>query len=339
MHPESRQRIAAAPAARGDRAPGAACSQSSVSVVIPTAAAGPRLATLRRAVLSALRQTAPPREIIVVADGDEELARTAREVACIDASVTVMATGGRVGAGAARNAGVRASGGEWVAFLDDDDEWCSDKLATQLGAISGYEPEAPVAAYGRMLAKRAGRADEIWPRRLYSGEEPLAEYLFCRRRLRQGDGYVQTSTLLVSRSLMLSVGFDEKLTIHQDWDWLLRVERDVPGFTLVGVPDVVSVWHLEDAGGSVSRSTGWRRSRDWAVANQTYFTPRSFSAFLLSVTLGMACRDHDSAAAGAVLRLAGCQGRHTRARDLVLAAALLARAAGTRTRSLRASRA
>lgn len=97
---------------------GTSCERASgplVSVVIPTFN---NAAMVGKAVESALAQTYPNVEVIVVDDGSED-----------DTSGALSAYQGKIeyirkpngGAGSARNAGVRASSGEWVGFLDDDD--------------------------------------------------------------------------------------------------------------------------------------------------------------------------------------------------------------------------
>ena len=92
-----------------------------MSVVIPTRDR-PRL--LQRALASALRQVGVVAEVVIVDDGGSP-------------PVALAPTGGRVrvlrkdrseGVSAARNAGIAAARGEWVAFLDDDDVWAPAKL-------------------------------------------------------------------------------------------------------------------------------------------------------------------------------------------------------------------
>ena len=101
-------------------------STFTISVVIPAYNAGPFVA---RAIESALRQTHPAEEIIVVDDG------------CTDDTADVVRSFGEkviliqqqnAGASVARNTGINAAKGNWIAFLDADDEWVPEKLEQQI---------------------------------------------------------------------------------------------------------------------------------------------------------------------------------------------------------------
>src|SRR3954463_5692049 len=97
-----------------------------VSVVIPVYDDS---ATLDRAIRSVIAQTYPVSEIIVVDDGSPERidaqSQGAVEVRIVEHDVNR-------GPSAARNSGIRASSGDYVAFLDADDTWRPTKLALQL---------------------------------------------------------------------------------------------------------------------------------------------------------------------------------------------------------------
>jgi len=98
-----------------------------ISVIIPT---WNRAETLGKAILSALNQTLPPFEILVCGvDGSPDQ----KVVNSINDSRLVWIEGGRDGlASIPRNRGIKASKGDWLAFLDSDDEWLPDKLEKQL---------------------------------------------------------------------------------------------------------------------------------------------------------------------------------------------------------------
>jgi glycosyltransferase involved in cell wall biosynthesis len=94
-----------------------------VSIVIAVYNGAP---TIERALASVFAQTYTDYEVIVVNDGSTD--DTAAVLARFGDKIRLITQGNR-GLSAARNAGVRASTGEYVAFLDDDDEWMPEKLA------------------------------------------------------------------------------------------------------------------------------------------------------------------------------------------------------------------
>ena len=102
-----------------------------ISVVIPTYR---RSDLVRRAVQSVLRQTYTSFEIIVVIDGMDDGTRD-----CLDqlgdSRIRVLETGRNQGPAEARNYGVRHATGDYVALLDDDDEWTKQKLERQLSLL------------------------------------------------------------------------------------------------------------------------------------------------------------------------------------------------------------
>jgi glycosyltransferase involved in cell wall biosynthesis len=98
-----------------------------VSAVIPTRG---RPEFLLRAVRSVLGQTLRKIEAVVVIDGqDPATERAVKMLAREDGRVRVIALPTSIGGSAARNRGVDEASGEWIAFLDDDDEWMPGKLA------------------------------------------------------------------------------------------------------------------------------------------------------------------------------------------------------------------
>jgi glycosyltransferase involved in cell wall biosynthesis len=183
-----------------------------------------------------------------------------------------------VGGAEARNQGVRAAAGEWIAFLDDDDEWDPAKLETQLRAAAASPHRWPVVA--SRLTARTPRGDYRWPRRLPDPGEPLGDYLFARRGLFQGEGMVQTSTLLVPRDLLLRIPFTPGLPGHHEWDWLLRAEA--AGAAVQIVPEALVIWYAEEERPGVTAATEWRDSLRWVHARRAELSPRAFAGFLLT---------------------------------------------------------
>ena len=103
-----------------------------LSVIIPVYNGA---AFVGRAVESVLSQTAQADEIIVVNDGSHD--ETAEVLARFESRITVISIPNS-GVACARNTGIEASTGEWIAFLDADDVWFPNKLAIQLEAVAAY---------------------------------------------------------------------------------------------------------------------------------------------------------------------------------------------------------
>lgn len=282
---------------------------STVSVVIPTRGRAKQVVS---AVRSALAQTDPPLEVIVVIDGpDPETHRALAPIA--DTRVRVIGLEQAEGGGSARQRGVVEARGEWIAFLDDDDEWLTHKLERQLAEARSIGGTSPIVS--SQVIARSPSADYIWPRNVRVGEQPISEYLFVRRGATQGEALLQTSTLLARRSLLMDVPF-RGLKKHQDWDWVLRAAHH-PGVALVIVPEPLAIWHIEETRPSLSRSEDWRWSLQWASDNHALFTPKAYAAFCLTVVGASGANVHSLASAAAVLR-ESIRATAPRIRDLML---------------------
>ena len=256
-----------------------------VSVVIPTRG---RASLVGRAVRSALAQDYARLEVVVVVDGHDDDTRAALD-AIDDARLRVVTLPEARGGCGARNAGVAAAMGAWVAFLDDDDEWLEQKLSMQM-RLAASSPCARPVICSRTIA-RSPRGDEVWPVRLPAPDEPLSEYLFARRGLFQGEGLVQSSTVLAPRDLLLRLPFTDGLPVHQDWDWLLRAAR-APGAQLSFVPEPLAIWHIEEERAGISRQSRWEESLNWIESVRGTITPRAYAAFLLLSVSARAARAH-----------------------------------------------
>lgn len=128
-----------------------------ISVIIPAYNCGQYI---ERAMRSAMEQTdAGELEIIVVDDGSkDDTKRIVQETAkaCPDVPVRYIANRKNLGAAETRNVGIRAAGGEYIAFLDGDDWWADDKLKKQLKLIE--KTNAPLVYTARELMRPDGKA-------------------------------------------------------------------------------------------------------------------------------------------------------------------------------------
>lgn len=178
-----------------------------VSVVVPTHNRAPLLV---RALRSALAQTHRNLEVIVVDDAsNDETPHRVRDFH--DARIRYLRHEVNRGGGATRNTGVRAARGEYIAFLDDDDEWSPAKIERQLQSIAGHG----AVICGFMLDAGHGAVPGTRTR----GSRTVVTPAMLRRTV-VGWG---ASTFMVSSAIARTVEFDEELASGQDWDFLIRV--------------------------------------------------------------------------------------------------------------------
>jgi hypothetical protein len=253
--------------------PDGLASRPLVTAVVPTRN---RPDFVVKAVRSALSQSYRNLEVIVVIDGEDAVTRD-RLSAIDDARLRVIDLAVNVGGSEARNVGIRAANGEWIALLDDDDEWRPNKIALQMTAALSANVSFPVIS-SRLLV-RSSSLEFLWPRSLYQTGQPVSDYLYCRKSITDPGNVIQTSTLLMPRKLMLETPFRKGLKMHQDCDWLLRATRR-PDVEICMLPEALTVYNVDETGTSVGRMVDWEFSTNWAREMREYFSPQAYSSFL-----------------------------------------------------------
>ena len=241
-------------------------SPASVSAVIPTR---DRAHLVGRAVQSALEQTLPGVEVIVVDDGSEDGTREALEP--YRGRIRYLRRE-RAGAAAARNAGWRASASEWIAFLDSDDWWEPEALERAMGAARADSSAGLVAMQAHAThpdGRRSGRVFRKKSRGPYFTSESL---------LREDAGCVLTP--VVRRDLLdLAGGFDETLVSASDCDLWLRLSFVT---RLRAVPEKLLNVRVHDGGLSRDRVTNarmWLRILEKLASERPELLARSPSAY------------------------------------------------------------
>jgi len=244
---------------------------STVSAVIPTRN---RPQLVQRAVRSALAQEYADLEVVVVVDGPDS-ATEKRLADPSDKRLRVIVLPQPVGAAGARNLGVSAAWGDWIAFLDDDDEWLPEKIALQMKAAQSSNYLYPIV--GSQLIARTSRYELVWPRTLPF--QPLSEYLLARKSWSYGDGLLSTITLLFPKDLYCQVPFQAHLARHQDLDWILRVNEHA-GTGIEFVPKPLAVWHQAEQRKSISVTADWKASFQWLESVRERITRRAYAGFI-----------------------------------------------------------
>jgi glycosyltransferase involved in cell wall biosynthesis len=257
-----------------------------VSVVIPTLRR-PKL--VLRALASVFNQSYEQIEVIVVVDGpDEDTTDVLRTVN--DPRLHVIVNPRSLTAAGARNVGVDHAKGEWIAFLDDDDEWLPDKVEKQI-AFASDRGVAVISCLSRVVTPATAF---VQPRATYDNFLPLDEYLFDRRGLFGESGFIQTSSYLMPRSLFDSARFNVE-SPHDDWDFILHLSKQL-GVRIETVPEVLVVLYSEEHRPSLSTRSTWRASLAWIESIKPIITRRAYSGFCLGVVGSRAAKERAYAA-------------------------------------------
>ena len=190
-----------------------------VSVIIPTFN---RPKELLRAVRSVLSQDYAEVEILVVDDNppDSEARRlTTEALDGMDSCIKHIQTPGSLGGAGARNVGIQAARGAFVAFLDDDDEWLKGKLRKQMALFETVPDHVGSIDTGFMeVDERKGTTREVKP--------GLKGWIFEDLLVKSRGRAPKLSSMVVRTAVLREAGgFDSDLPSRQDLDLYLRLAR------------------------------------------------------------------------------------------------------------------
>ncbi len=183
-------------------------------MVIPTYN---RAEVIGRAVGSVTRQTYRPIEIFVVDDAStDDTVETLNQLPFPELRVIRHAT--NQFAAAARNSGMRAATGEYIAFLDSDDTWLPDKLERQVALLES-EPDAGICFGGVLMKKGRGYREKVLLPKLDRADPDDVLFQYMTGRI-----HIITTTFMFRRSLLDEVGLmDVELRRNQDIDFFIRM--------------------------------------------------------------------------------------------------------------------
>ena len=188
-------------------------SRTMISVIIPTYN---RAHLLPRALDSILSQSCLPNEIIVVDDGSTDdtsvlMTSVYPEIVFIQQSNT--------GVSCTRNVGIKRASGDWIAFLDSDDEWFPEKLEVQMNALY-KNPELKICHTNEIWIRNGTRVNPKKKHEKFGGwifQKCLP--LCC----------ISPSSVIIHKSIFDEVGlFDDSLLVCEDYDLWLRITARNP---------------------------------------------------------------------------------------------------------------
>ena len=179
-----------------------------ISVVIPTYN---RVELLKRSIDSVINQTIKPFEIIIVDDGSDD--GTEAMVKKKYDSLKLIKQKNK-GASAARNTGIKASSGEWICFLDSDDEWKNNKLEKQITFVANNS-DYKFFHSNEIWIKNGKRINQKKKHKKYGGDIFKKCLDMCR---------ISPSSVLINKNIFEEIGFfNENLVVCEDYELWLRI--------------------------------------------------------------------------------------------------------------------
>jgi len=215
-----------------------------VSVVIPTFN---RATIVVRAIESVLAQTYKDYEIVVIDDGSTD--GTDRALRPYEGRVRYFRQE-NAGVSAARNAGVAVARGQWIAFLDSDDEWLPQKLEVQMASIAKH-PQLVAHVTNALMHLPDGSTIDLFTVRgcTHYGEDTVAD----RPLADVVNGQFFTPTLMGRRdAIERAGGFDTKMSIYEDAGLMRSLALEGP-WGICNRPLVVAIRRAESSEINLSR--------------------------------------------------------------------------------------
>lgn len=190
-------------------------TSADTAVVIPF---GKLEGDIVRCVASALAQSLPARQVLVIANNKVSVDAAREKLAAFAGRPELRVIDGARcrNANDARNLGCQQTDTEWLALLDSDDWWGPDHLASSLAVVE-TAPEAVDFVYGSIRVV-SSRGSDLLRAEHFSAESTAENYLLSYRP-------AQTSTYVVRRALMLAHPWAPGLRRHQDYEWFARITQ------------------------------------------------------------------------------------------------------------------
>jgi len=218
--------------------------QPRISIVIPTYN---RAHLISNTIDSVLEQTINNIEVIVVDDFSSDFEALQQVIKNYNnPKISLLRHMQNLHGSAARNTGIKAAKGEYLALLDSDDIWPANKLEECLKV----ELEGNEVIYSQLQ-----NSDGVFPLSAIKPGEKVGDYLFVNR------GCMQTSTLFMHLPLAQHVLFDETLKRFQDFDFVIRLQ--VAGAKFVFLPKILCFMCDDDAGNRISNNVSYEPSIYW----------------------------------------------------------------------------
>lgn len=220
-----------------------------VTVIIPTYK---RSDKIERAIKSAINQTYKNIEIIVIDDNanfPEELRKTKKIVSKYE-NIKFIENEENLGGALTRNVGIDNAQGKYIAFLDDDDEFISNKIERQMELMKQKEKDC--IKVGMVYCYKNGINSEgktIFTTKIdYEGNCLFQQMI---------DNIETTSTWICPKEVLIKVGKFENVKAHQDNILLTKILAN--GYEIYRVPEILLNLYLHDGNGITNRNKNYAK--------------------------------------------------------------------------------
>ncbi len=201
-----------------------------ISIIIPTFN---RSALLKRALETVYKQTISNYEVIVIDDGSSDDTEEMMQAEFPSARYYYQSN---TGVSSARNKGLELAVGEWIAFLDSDDEWLPEKLDKQF-ALLKLNPTEKICHTEEIWVRNGVRVNQMKKHRKTGGWIFPQCLPLCA---------MSPSSIVIHRSIFDDVGgFDAGLPACEDYDLWLRITAKYP-VLYIEEPQIIKYGGHED---------------------------------------------------------------------------------------------
>ncbi len=226
-------------------------------------------------------------EVIIIDDKSadaNELAAMVNGERYNQLSITLVLSEEKLNGAGARNKGIELASGDYVSFLDADDDWRHDKLQVCAEKITALEEQGKenFILYSQVNIYEDDRFLKIMPVQAVAPGESVAEYLFGLY------GFIQTSTIVLKREYAEKIKFDARYIRHQDYDFCIRADKLHFEFIMLAEPlsnyYMVTTHNSKHKGESVKYSFFWLESmKPFLTQRETY----TYKAYKLPIRYKM----------------------------------------------------
>jgi GalNAc5-diNAcBac-PP-undecaprenol beta-1,3-glucosyltransferase len=238
-----------------------------ISIIVPTHRRPP---LLRRAIASITTQDLDQlTEIIVVSDEHHPETNTVANKALRPCD-TFLRRSGQPGPSLSRNLGISMARGNYLAFLDDDDEWHPNYLET-LKSAGVFRARRFTFSDCVIVTEQRGHGEPtILEERPFEMAARLNEYIFVQNQ-------IHMSCLLFPKDLLADVRFDPYMLAYEDWDFILSVlKKEVP-YYLPGIASRIHevVDNTTDRRGDAAQAKGDQALVDYLYVYRRHPSPNA----------------------------------------------------------------